>query len=249
MALFSPEHRENVRSRILDAAQADARITAAALTGSAARGQEDRWSDIDIAFGVRDPELATVLGDWTTFMQTEFRAMHLLDVNSGHSVYRVFLLPGSLQVDLAFSPSRDLRAIGPSFRLLFGEPAPPLEASSPPVRRVIGMGTLYLIHAHVAIQRQREWQAEYFIRGLRDYTFALACRRLGKEASYGRDYDSLPDSFLEQFRASLPRSLDTPELSRALAGVADAFFGEVRSADPELMDRIEAVSVPERARA
>ncbi len=248
MPLFSPEQRENVFA-IVEAAKADARIAAAALTGSAARGEEDRWSDIDIAFGVVDAELGTVLDDWTTLMQAEFGATHLLDVTSGPSVYRVFLLPGSLQVDLGFSPSHDFRAVGPSFGLLFGTAAPPLEVPLPPLRQLIGMGTLYLIHAHVSIQRQKKWQAEYFIRGLRDYTFALACRRLGRETSYARGYDSLPDSFLDQFRASLPTSIENAELKRVLARVSDAFFGEVRAADPELMDLIEGVSVPERARA
>ena len=181
-------------------------------------------------------------------MQTEFRATHLLDMTSGNALYRVFLLPGSLQVDLGFSPSHDFRSVGPSFRLVFGIAAPPLEVPPPPVRQLIGMGTLYLIHAHVSIQRQKVWQAEYFIRGLRDYTFVLACRRLGKETSYGRGYESLPDGFLDQFRAFLPGSMDDPELKRVLVGVSDAFFDEVRSADPELMDLIEAVSVPERAR-
>ncbi len=249
MPLFSPEHRAAVRSRILDAAKTDPRITAAALTGSAARGEEDRWSDIDLAFGVANAQLGTVLDDWTAMMQTEFGAAHLLDVSSGSSIYRVFLLPGSLQVDLAFTPSHDFRALGPSFRLLFGTGGSPLEVPLPPVRQLTGMGTLYLIHAHVSIQRQKEWQAEYFIRGLRDYTFALACRRLGKEASYARGYDSLPDRFLDHFRALLPKSIANPELKRVLAGVSDAFFGEVRSADPELMGLIEALSVPERARA
>lgn len=51
-AMFTPEGRERLRAALVSAADADERITGAALTGSAALGAEDRWSDIDLAFGV-----------------------------------------------------------------------------------------------------------------------------------------------------------------------------------------------------
>jgi predicted nucleotidyltransferase len=37
-----------VRTRLIARARRDARITGAAVTGSATRGAEDRWSDIDL---------------------------------------------------------------------------------------------------------------------------------------------------------------------------------------------------------
>jgi hypothetical protein len=50
-----------------------------------------------------------------------------LDIWSGPTLFRVFLLASSLQVDLSFWPSDVFAASGGSFRLLFGhanEPAP-----------------------------------------------------------------------------------------------------------------------------
>ena len=43
-----------MRRQLLGLAENDPRITGAAVTGSAADGQEDRWSDIDLFFGVAD---------------------------------------------------------------------------------------------------------------------------------------------------------------------------------------------------
>jgi hypothetical protein len=41
--MFTAEQRDHVRQRILEVAQADPRVTAAALTGSMAFGGGDRW--------------------------------------------------------------------------------------------------------------------------------------------------------------------------------------------------------------
>jgi len=50
--VFAVEDRERLRDELISAAQADTRISAAALVGSAALGREDRWSDIDLALCV-----------------------------------------------------------------------------------------------------------------------------------------------------------------------------------------------------
>ena len=51
--MFTVEERDAVRGRLLELAQDDAAVGAAAVTGSAAAGSADRWSDIDLAFGIR----------------------------------------------------------------------------------------------------------------------------------------------------------------------------------------------------
>ena len=56
--MFTIEQRELLRDELVAAAKGDNRITGAALTGSAAAGREDEWSDIDLAL---DPALATRL--------------------------------------------------------------------------------------------------------------------------------------------------------------------------------------------
>ena len=100
--MFTPEQRSRLRDALVSAARADARITAAALTGSAAVSAEDRWSDIDLALGVAaEADIAQAMADWTDLMYQEYGAVHHLDVARGATVYRVFLLASTLQVDIA----------------------------------------------------------------------------------------------------------------------------------------------------
>jgi hypothetical protein len=48
------------------------------VTGSAAAEREYRWSDIDLAFGVRDEiELQKVIGDWTAYMYADHARQNL----------------------------------------------------------------------------------------------------------------------------------------------------------------------------
>jgi predicted nucleotidyltransferase len=45
--MFTVDRRRQVRERLLERASEDSRIVGAAVTGSAARDAEDRWSDIN----------------------------------------------------------------------------------------------------------------------------------------------------------------------------------------------------------
>lgn len=110
--IFTPGDRARLRSELLDCASSDRRITGAAITGSAADAREDRWSDVDLAFGISSAtDLRSVLSDWTAQMYREHRALHQLYVVSGAWTYRVFLLPNTLQVDLAFVTETEFRAL------------------------------------------------------------------------------------------------------------------------------------------
>src|SRR5438067_6528284 len=109
--MFTAEQRDHVRQRILALAQSDPRGTAGALTGSMALGGGDRWSDIDVAFGIIDgitPE--AVLADWTQVLEREYGVLDHFDLRAGSSLYRVFLLPDGLEVDVAVTPSGDFGA-------------------------------------------------------------------------------------------------------------------------------------------
>lgn len=75
-------------------------------------------------------------------------------------IYRVFVLPGSLQVDLSFTPASHFRPAGPKFALLFGE-AGPSDAPPPPTPgHFFGLGVVQALHARRCIERARHWQAE-----------------------------------------------------------------------------------------
>src|SRR5580704_8925811 len=153
--MFTAEERDRLRSGLLEHAARDRRISGAAITGSAAAGREDRWSDIDLAFAVGDAgELPDVLSDWTAHMYRQHLALDHFDVISGAWIYRVFILTSTLQVDLAFVPAAEFRALAPTFLLMFGKANDPQHVPSPPPRDLIGLGWLYALHARSCIARR-----------------------------------------------------------------------------------------------
>src|SRR6202046_2792308 len=172
--MFTVEGRERLRTALVSAAGADERITGAALTGSAALGAEDRWSDIDLAFGVAaEADLGQVIADWTGLMYTGHGAVHHLDIVSRRTVYRVFLLASTLPVDLAFAPAADFGATAPTFRLLFGTAAQQPPSAAPGPADLIGMGWLYALHARSSLARGRVWRGGGMARGVRGSAPAL----------------------------------------------------------------------------
>jgi len=238
--MFTPEERAQLRSELLEYAALDCRISGVAITGSGASGQEDQWSDIDLAFGVVDAAgLPGVLADWTARMYGQHSALHHLDVKSGDWIYRVFLLPSTLQVDLAFVPGTEFRPLAPTFRLVSGRANEPRHAPPPQPLDLIGLGWLYALHVRSCIARQKLWQAEYMISGMRDHALALACIRHGLPATHGRGIDQLPDGVTAQLERSLVRQLDVVELWRAFRVVTDALLNEIQSADSELAGRLQ----------
>src|SRR5438067_914492 len=237
--MFTPEDRTRLRDALIAAARADPRITAAALTGSASVGTEDRWSDIDLALAVAggaDP--GRLVADWTERMYREGGAVHHLDVYLGDTPFRVFLLANTLQVDLAFWPQAEFGAIGPTFRLLFGAANERPVRPPPTAAGLIGMGWLYALHARSGIERGRAWQAEYMLSAMRDQVLALACLRHGLPAVEGRGIDRLPPEATAAVAGGLVRSLDAAELRRAFGVVTAALIAEAERADAGLADRL-----------
>src|SRR5262245_28110663 len=120
--MFTVEQRQHVQDRILEMANADGRVVAGAVVGSLAIGDGDRWSDLDLTFGVNDAiPIRDVLEEWTKRIVGEFDAAILFDLPFGSSIYRVFVLPGCLQFDLSFTPAAEFGALAPTFKLLFGQ--------------------------------------------------------------------------------------------------------------------------------
>jgi predicted nucleotidyltransferase len=119
--VFTVEERNGIRDRILEIAKSDERIVAGAVVGSLATGEGDRWSDLDLTFGV-SPENQTldVLDRLTTPLVSEFSAVPLFDLPHRESVFRVLLLQGCLQVDLSVTPASSFGPNGPKFKMLFG---------------------------------------------------------------------------------------------------------------------------------
>jgi hypothetical protein len=223
--MFTVEERDRVRDSLVAMGRADERVVACALVGAAARGGGDRWSDLDLTFGLADgASVAEVLRDWTAEIGDKFAAVHLFDLPFLSSVYRVFLLPGSLQVDLSFTPAAEFGALGPEFALLFGAAVERPFVEPPPGRHLFGLSVHHALRARICIERGRRWQAEYWIGEARDQGLSAACRVRGLPAGQGRGFDSLPATVLESFDGTLARSLDPGELVRALDRVVHALL-------------------------
>jgi hypothetical protein len=239
--MYTPEERDLLRAGLLERARTDPRIAAAAITGSAAAGREDRWSDIDLAFSASSAvEIPELLAGWTAHMYHQHHALHHLDVVSGAWLYRVFFLPSTLQVDLAFVSSTEFRALKPTFRLIFGTAKEPRHVPPPAPGDLIGLAWLYALHARSSIARGKLWQAEYMVSGVRDHALALCCLRHDLPTDHGRGMDLLPAEVSAQFAGGLVRQLDTAELSRAFRSAIQSLLSEIRSVDEELADRLQA---------
>jgi hypothetical protein len=111
---------------------------------------------------------------------------------SGAATYRAFLLPGCPEFDLAFTPAAHFGAVGPHFRTVFGEPVRPPPAAGPDPDHLIGLAWHHVLHARICIERNRLWQAEYWISASRDHALALACLRLDRPALHAKGVDGLP---------------------------------------------------------
>lgn len=239
--MFSVDDRRALRDALIDAAQRDARITGVALTGSSSTGAEDRWSDIDLAFGVATgASRAALIAEWTERMYRDHEAVHHTDVMAGSALFRVFLLRNTLQVDLAFWPESEFGAIASTFRLVSGTARERPAFGGPSAEPLIGMAWLHALHARSCIARGKVWQAEYMISGVRDHVLALACLRHGVPAVQGRGMDLLPVDVTTPIAAALVQSLDVDELRRAFASACELLLVEVEAFDAKLAARLAA---------
>jgi len=219
--MFTVEQRDALRDRVLRLAEEDTRVVAGAAVGSlAVDGGGDRFSDLDLAFGVDDhAPVADVLSDWTQTLSNELAAVRLTDLERGPTIYRVFLLPDALQFDLSMTPAAQFRPAGPRFRLLFGEIAAGESAGSTPVgaEDTFGWGVIYALHARACIERGRVWQAEHYVGAVRDHALTLACLREGRLAVQARGYDDLSPETLARFEATHVGAANLLALQASLA--------------------------------
>lgn len=235
--MFTRQDRDRLLQQLLELAEDDRSVAAAAITGSLATGDDDRWSDVDLSLGIRG-QLGPALDLWTMRLYQEFGALHHWDLPSGPSRYRVFLLPNWLEVDIAFTPEADFGPRGPAWRMVFGSSGPAAPVPPPKGDDLAGLAWHHALHARVAIERRRWWQAEYWISGVRDQVLALASLRLGHPADHARGAHLLPPEVTGPLDAALVRSLDEAELRRALGAAATALEAELGRSEPDLAARL-----------
>jgi hypothetical protein len=238
--VFTVEQRDALREHVLRLAEEDERVVAGAAVGSLAVDGGDRFSDLDLTFGIADRvPAAEVLADWTRTLIGERDAVQLADLERGPTTYRVFLLPDALQFDLSMTPAARFRPAGPRFRLLFGEtaaddsevPTPPVAGDlfipTPAVAHdLFGWGVIYALHARACIERGRVWQGEHYVGAVRDHALSLACLREGLPAVQARGYDDLSAETLPRFEDAHVGAVEPEALRRALAASVLALMRE-----------------------
>src|SRR5437588_5407051 len=70
--VFTVEQRDALREQVLQLAEEDERVVSGAAVGSLAVDGGDRFSDLDLTFGIADDVPATeVLDDWTRTLISE----------------------------------------------------------------------------------------------------------------------------------------------------------------------------------
>jgi hypothetical protein len=242
--VFTVEQRDALRERLLRLAKEDERVVAGAVVGSLAVAGGDRFSDLDLTFGIADCVLVTdVLADWTRALIDELEAVHLADLERGPTIYRVFLLPDALQFDLSMTPASLFRPAGPRFRLLFGEtaaadrkaPKTPVAGDlfipTPSVAQdLFGWGVIYALHARACVERGRVWQAEHYVGAVRDHALSLACLREGRLAVQARGYDDLSAETLARFDDAHVGAVEPHALRAGLAASVRALLREAAEA-------------------
>jgi hypothetical protein len=227
--VFTVEQRDALREHALQLAEADDRVVAGAAVGSLAVDSGDRFSDLDLTFGVaEDVPVTEVLDDWTRTLVGDRDAVHLADLERGPTIYRVFLLPHALQFDLSMTPAAQFRPAGPRFRLLFGETAAgdPMFPTPPVAHDLFGWGVIYALHGRACIERGRVWQAEHCVGAVRDHALSLACLREGLPAVQARGYDDLSAATLARFEHAHVSALEPGPLRAALVASVLALMRE-----------------------
>lgn len=243
--MFSIDERGSLRRRIIDRAMDDPQVSACALLGSGARGDEDAWSDIDLALQLEEgPDLEVAADRWTTWLGTIAAVADTLTIRASGALYRVFLLSNSMQVDLSFWPHETLRSTGGAIRPIFGtirvSDVRPADAQA-----YVRMGWLYALHARSAIARGHSWQADMMLAELRNQIIALACHRTGLDPAEGRDAHRLSAELSARLLAARASNLDAYEQARSLQDTLALYRQEAahhRAISSSFSDALEALT-------
>lgn len=238
--MFTPESRLRLRDSLIALARADADVVGTALVGSAARGAEDEWSDIDLVLQLAsDADEVAVVDRFTRWMDAEQGIADTFDVRAAGVRYRVFLLTSSLQVDISFWPHDEFRATtDEGFELIFGSPNPPTLPAGRDLNGAVGLGWLCALHARSALARGKLWQAVTMLDDLRAQILALACARHGLNAWHAREVDLLPAAELAALAPARPAEITKESIASSFLIAIELFLTEIARHDPSRADRL-----------
>ena len=233
--MFTIEYRQEVRESIISKARGNPKIVSAAVIGSYASGEVDRWSDIDLTFGVDESfSINSMLEWWTEYIIKEFAGIMLFDVKQENTTYRVFILPGCLQVDLSFSPASQFGAVGSHFKLLYGKKyeKPQTSPLSTPqtTKDQFGYMVHHILRARFCMERNGLAKAEFWISEARNYALKLA---------------SKSQSIRDSFKDSYVKELSKEEIMKAIRVIVSQIPNiseEVKGYSLKLSDALNELS-------
>jgi hypothetical protein len=246
VTIFTASDRDATLARVLELLEADPRIEAAVITGSLGADRADRWSDFDLDAVVADGAACEeVAAEWVERLYRELPVAHHYETAFGTTLVRGFLLSNGLLADLGFTPSADFSVWAP-VRVAFDRTGSATAAAAaaeswsptPDWRGEAGFAFHDVLHACTAANRDRPWQALYYLQRVRNRTLALASERHGSDADEFGHVDELPANERDPLLATLVTDLDRASLLGAIDVATRAFLDELQRGDPSLADRL-----------
>ncbi|MBD79536.1 MAG: hypothetical protein CL840_11515 [Crocinitomicaceae bacterium] len=242
MVLFKEEERTALYNQLVQIGQLDNRIIGGALVGSFAADKQDKWSDLDISFGIKgDINPKKVLDKWADLLSMDYEIIHYFDVPHSLAIYRVLLFSSGLEVDLSVIPESEYGPKSPNFRLLFGRALENKKFPNPSIEKLRGWGWHHVMHANSSINRGKLWQAEFWISNLREHIIALKCLRFGLPSAHGRGVDQLPKSELNYLDKTLIKAIEVKELRTSLNSSTQLLVEEIAKSNKTLAGKLTKI--------
>ena len=154
-------------------------------------------------------------------------------------------MDNGLEVDLGFTPSADFTVWAP-VRVIFDRTGTATRAAgsaetwspTPDWGGEAGFAWHDLLHACLAVMRQKPWQALFYLQRVRNRTLALASERHGFEADEFRHVDELPSHERDPLLATLVPRVDQSSLINAVDVATRVFLEELQRGDPAIAARL-----------
>ncbi len=211
-------------------ASSDPRVVGGAVLGSLAHDEGDEWSDLDLMFAVADDVPVTeVLEAWSRAVVREFDAVQLFDLPSGPIIYRVFLLPNCLELDLSLTPAPNSVRAGRSSSCCSGRPSNNLSVRRlPHTNSSDTPSTTHCMHdpasSGVGIGRRSIGSARYAI----THSPLLVGAEGSMAHTAGTSTSCPPTSWIRSTMRSCDRSIQTNSIVRWEAPLPDCFANRRR---------------------
>ncbi len=248
--LYTPEERQRVLDRLLDALEGDGRIAGVLVVGSGAVGFKDAYSDIDLSVVMAaEEDVEPVFRDWDGRIQALFPVVARFEGRYGpHSFLYGFLLDNFLELDVGFVCLSNLVAKRPSWQIAFdrsqqiqaimeaSQGSQPASEKTEQPQRYLNSIWHYIMHSAICVQREQYWRAIYYLGVVRQRTIELAGLRLGLETKNYRQVDQLPADILLPLQQSFPADLSNDAIMHALQTAAHCFFDEIVAWEGQLGD-------------